>query len=96
MHRFRITVESLSPEMEGEKLEFEAVNHDNIIDIARRMPGRAGMDEDAGRAFAIGLKLFGETILKNREKPLFASIRPAFSEFMKNLKAQNRSKETTS
>jgi len=92
MKHFRITVEALDAGAEGDKIEFTAVHHDDIIGIARRMPSRVEMDEDSARAFAIGMKLFGETILKNRAKPLFADIRPHFSEFMKNMKAGFKAK----
>ncbi len=45
--------------------------------IARRMSGKLGLDENATNAFALGLKLFGEAILKNRENPLFGQIKPS-------------------
>ena len=63
MKHFRITVEALDAGAEGDKIEFTAVHHDDIIGIARRMPSRVEMDEDSARAFAIGMKLFVETIL---------------------------------
>ncbi len=87
MKHFRITVESLDEASAGDKIEFVAVHHDDIIGIARRMPTRVQMDEDSAKAFAIGMKLLGETILKNRTQPLFAELRPHFSEFMKGMKA---------
>lgn len=36
--------------------------------------------------FSIGLKLFSEIILKNKENPLFEDLVPAFRDFMKKLK----------
>ena len=88
MYRYRVTVEALSENPEQPSLTFEVVNHDDIPSIARRLSGKVAMDEDATKAFAVGLKLFGETILQNRENPLFVEIRPAFVEFMKKLKQQ--------
>lgn len=38
--------------------------------------------------FAIGLKMFSEVMLKNRNHELFTDFRPAFGEFMKKLKSQ--------
>ena len=90
MYRYRITVESLSPATEGEKLSFEAENHDNLFLIARNAVGHFNLDEDAAKAFAIGLKLFGETVLKNRNHPLFGSIKPAMGEFIKTMKAMKK------
>jgi hypothetical protein len=52
---------------------------------------KLGLDEDTAKAFAVGLKLFGETILKNRENPLFTQMKLAMGEFMKSLKAKLRS-----
>lgn len=94
MFRFRITVESLAPAAEAQSLQFEVENHDDIISIARGMPGRIEqLDDDAAKAFAIGLKLFGETILKHRTNPLFSPVKPVMAEFMKNLKQQLRAKD---
>ena len=72
-------------------LEFEVENHDDIFAIARRMSGKLDLDENATNAFALGLKLFGETILKNRDNPLFAQIKPSMGEFMRALKGNVRS-----
>lgn len=41
---------------------------------------------DATAAFALGLKLFGETLLENRQHPLFEQLLPQFGQFMKHLK----------
>jgi hypothetical protein len=91
MHRFRITVQSLSADAEADSLQFEATNHDDIIAIARRMNGRFDLDEQSSKAFAIGLKLFGEVILKNRSRHPFDQIRPALAEFMKAVKGASPS-----
>ena len=86
MHRFRITVEPLSSA--ADPLTFEVENHDDIISIAHRMNGRFDLDEESSKAFGIGLKLFGEIILKNRNRPPFDQIRPAMGEFMKAVKGK--------
>jgi Domain of Unknown Function with PDB structure (DUF3861) len=91
MYRYRITLESLSPETVAKELRFEVENHDDIFAIARRMSGKLGLDENATNAFALGLKLFGETILKNRDNPLFAQIKLSMGEFMRALKGNVRS-----
>jgi hypothetical protein len=94
MYRYRITLESLSPETDARELQFEVENHDDIFAVARRMSGKWGLDENATNAFALGLKLFGETILKNRDNPLFAQIKPSMGEFMRSLKGSVRSSES--
>jgi hypothetical protein len=90
MYRYRITLESLSPATEAKELHFEVDNHDDIFAIARRMSGKLGLEEEATNAFALGLKLFGETILKNRDNPLFGQIKPSFGELMRSLKEKLR------
>ena len=46
-------------------------------------------DEETTKAFAVGLKLFSEVMLENREHVLFQDFHPAFLQFMKNLKQKN-------
>ncbi|MNG34261.1 hypothetical protein D3C84_1207070 [compost metagenome] len=67
-------------------MEFD--NHDNIFTIIERMKNRdIFKTKDQAAEFAIGLKMFSEVMLKNRENELFTEFRPAFSEFMKKLKS---------
>lgn len=89
-HKFRITVESVAEADENPvnaPLVFTVENHDDIIALAER----TGADDDRARAFLVGLKLFGETMLQDRDNPLYAEIQPAFGAFMKKLKAARRS-----
>ncbi|MFV5703682.1 DUF3861 domain-containing protein [Flavobacterium sp. XS2P12] len=69
-------------------IELEFDNHDNIFTIIERMKNRnIFKTQDQATEFAIGLKMFSEVMLKNRENELFSEFRPAFSEFMKKLKS---------
>lgn len=91
-HRYRITVEHLAdkdgqPPATPASLTFEALNHDEIIGIAQRMQGRGDFDQQTATNLAIGLKLFGEVMLMNREHPLFTELSPHFGDFMKRLKS---------
>ncbi|MDE1178291.1 MAG: DUF3861 domain-containing protein [Edaphobacter sp.] len=88
MYRYRITVEALTENAAMHQMSFEAANHDDIMAVVQRIDGKLALDEDATRAFAVGLKLFGETILQNRDNLLFQQIRPAFGDFMRSLKQQ--------
>ena len=68
------------------ELEFE--NHDNIFSIIERLQGKElFQSKNQAAEFAIGLKMFSEVMLKNRDNPLFSEFSPAFREFMKKLKA---------
>tara|TARA_R110002050_G_scaffold171113_3_gene303158 strand:- start:969 stop:1268 length:300 start_codon:yes stop_codon:yes gene_type:complete len=69
-------------------LEFE--NHDEIFKIIEIMREKNLFEEkNHSIEFAIGLKMFGEVILKNKNNPLFKEFFPAFGEFMKRLKSTN-------
>jgi hypothetical protein len=96
-HRFRITVEHIAAPREGEPLQppltFEAGNHDDILRIAGRMRARSGFPPDDAAALAIGMKLFSEVMLMNRDDPLFAELRPHMRQFVGALKARNRANE---
>lgn len=91
-HHYRLRLEHLAAAAPDHSthspLELEFNNHDNIFQIIERLNSRS-LFAEPGQAteFAIGLKLFSEVILKNRENPLFAEFRPAFSEFMQKLKS---------
>ena len=90
-HKYRITLEHLEDPKGGSlgyaPLQLEVGNHDDIFKIVERMRGRGDLDENSATAFAIGLKLFGEVMLENRENPLFSGFRSDFGRFMKQLKA---------
>ncbi|MEN9909826.1 MAG: hypothetical protein RLZZ540_2975 [Bacteroidota bacterium] len=71
-----------------ESIEFEFENHDNIYEIIERMKSRNRFKtEQQSIEFAIGLKLFSEVMLKNKDNQLFEDFRPAFGDFMKKLKS---------
>jgi hypothetical protein len=78
-----------SPQHEPLEIEFE--NHDDIFRIIERMQQRNPLQEP-GQAteFAIGLKLFSEVLLKNRQHPLFEEPGPAFKAFMQRLKSSGK------
>ena len=87
-HRYRITVERLAEEDEAASapLQFEVANHDEILAIIERIRSQGRFDPASAAAFGLGLKLFGETLLDNRDSPPFAALMPHFGEFMKTLK----------
>lgn len=92
-HLFRITVEPVDdaagqsrPEGGG-TLAFVVSNHDDILEVVERLRGRGDFTPEAAAAFGVGLKLFGELLLVNREHPLFRELAPQFGQFMKALKS---------
>jgi Domain of Unknown Function with PDB structure (DUF3861) len=89
-HRYRVTLEHLQDpggnSVTRDPLKFEVGNHDDIFAIVERMRSRGDFDAETATAFAVGLKLFSETMLEHRDHPLFAQFRPHFQQFMKHLK----------
>jgi uncharacterized protein DUF3861 len=90
-HRYRLTLEHLATRREGETLHtepltFEFQNHDDIFEIVSRMQHQEGLSEGDRQELAVGLKLFSEVMLRNREHPLFRDLQPHFAAFMKALK----------
>lgn len=90
-HQYQITVEHLydqqgNPSSYSDKLEFQTRNHDDIFAIIQKLQTANLLDEQATQSFAVGLKLFSETLLENRDIPLFKEFMPQFVQFMKQLK----------
>lgn len=86
-------VELLRPDdKEYEPIELEFGNHDNIFAIIERMKNRNRFKtEQDSVEFAIGLKLFSEVMLKNKDNELFEDFRPAFGALMKKIKSASDS-----
>jgi len=51
-----------------------------------RMQTRLPFDSDTVASLGVGLKLFSEVALMQRNDPMFAVIRPALGEFVRGLK----------
>jgi hypothetical protein len=89
-HRYRITVEHLADASSTPGTErfirFEVINHDDLLGIIGRMNDRKILPKHEVAEFAIGLKLFSEVMLRHRQDPLFAELKPHFANFMKHLK----------
>jgi hypothetical protein len=90
-HRYRITVEHLAdakgqPSSYESPLQFEVGNHDDLFLLVERVRQRQVFDEAASTAFVVGLKLFGEVLLENKNAPLSKALSPHFSEVMKVIK----------
>ena len=69
-------------------LDITFENHDEIFGIIERIQQKDPFNNSAQAAeFALGLKLFSEVMIKNRDNPLFAELLPAFKPFMEKLKA---------
>ena len=90
-NHYKITLEHIyNPK--GDELQLpvsvEFDNHDNIFNIIKLMQERdMFLDIDQSTEFAIGLKLFSEVMLRNKDNALFEDFLPEFKNFMQKLKA---------
>jgi len=91
-NKYKLTLEQISLMKEdiafSEPLQLEFENHDEIfkiIDIMREK--NLFGDKNQSTEFAIGLKMFSEVLLKNRNHPLVKDFFPSFGDFMKKLKS---------
>ncbi len=95
-YSYRITVTQTGAPAEGEPLReplsFEAINHDDIIAIVEKARAGTGLAADEAASMAVGLKLLGEVVLREKDNPLFDPLRGAIREFIGNLKALIRNK----
>ncbi|MBC6111086.1 DUF3861 domain-containing protein [Pedobacter fastidiosus] len=92
-NKYKLTLEELAlakeDDVTGKTLTIEFDNHDNIFNIITAIKSKNIFeDENQSTEFAIGLKMFTEVILKNRDNELFQELQPAIGEFMKKLKSK--------
>jgi len=90
---YQLTLEEISLAREDDEknapLTLQFDNHDNLFNIINAVKSKNIFeDENQSIEFAIGLKMFTEVILKNREQELFKELQPAIGEFMKKLKSK--------
>lgn len=90
-HQYEVTVKHLAdaqgnPSTYTETLQFNAYNHDDLFKVLEHLTKANLLDDAKTKAFAVGLKLFGETLLENKDMALFKDFMPHFLQFMKMLK----------
>ena len=91
-HFYQISVEEIDKPSQDNcrTLIFEVANHDDFFDIIRKVRAGGHVSDEEVAPFAIGLKLFGEIMLRHRKAPLFADLDPHFHAFVKGLKQARR------
>ncbi len=73
--------------VELQQIAFEFENHDDLFKIIEIAKSKKLFEtENHSIEFALGIKLFTEVVLKNKENPLFKEFKPAITESMKKLK----------
>jgi len=89
-NQYKITLEHTHTP-KGDELQKAVVvefdNHDNIFNIIKVMQQRDLFnDVNQSAEFAIGLKMFSEVMLRNKDNALFEELLPEFKKFMQRLK----------
>lgn len=92
-HQYHVTVQHLAdaqgnPSSYTEKLEFNTSNHDDIFIVLGRLQKAELFDDATTKSFTVGLKLFSEVMIENKNHELFKDFLPQFHTFMKHLKQQ--------
>jgi hypothetical protein len=92
-HQYKIQLEYLKNNkgeiMEQEPLTFEFQNHDDIFKIIEMSIQRNSFPAQQDNIeFALGLKLFSEVMLRNKDNSLFEDFIPVFQQLMKKIKAK--------
>ncbi|RYG56546.1 MAG: DUF3861 family protein [Alphaproteobacteria bacterium] len=90
-YTYRITVENMTGAAPagGSILNFEVSNHDDVLRVLDLVRECKIVPFEETAEFTVGLKLFGEVLIRRRQEPLFAEIYPHFQVFMKNLKKRS-------
>ena len=80
---------------DGKRLEFQFVNHDDIMQLMSFIKNKKIFNEQRDNIeFLLGLKLFSQVMLRNRNHELFTDFGPEFGIFMKKFKSHVKLAET--
>ena len=87
---YRLSLEALSLKdelAEKSNIQVEFENHDEIFTIIESLKEKNPFgDKNQAVEFAIGIKLFTEVMIRNRQHPLFDDFFPQVQTFMKKIK----------
>lgn len=90
-HRYHITVDYLADNKGNEinqSIQFDAPNHDDIFHIIELTKQHEGFTPEIAARFAVGLKLFSEVLLENKDNEFCAALRPHMMEIMGVIKGK--------
>ncbi|MGL4667219.1 MAG: DUF3861 domain-containing protein [Saezia sp.] len=90
MYKINLQEVQLKDGTSSEKsLDLEFENHDDLFKVIELVTEKnIFSDKSHSIEFILGLKLFTEVMLKNKDHPLFEELKPAILQFMKKLKSQ--------
>lgn len=91
-NKYRISLQELERKdgaPSDSSITFDFENHDDILQLIKQTENTGRFSNpNENIEFIVGLKLFSEVMLRNRNNPLFEEFAPAFGQFMKKLKAK--------
>lgn len=92
-HQYQLTLQYLENNKgEGMTEEMVALNfesHDDIFSIIAMLKAKGILGEEKeATQLALGIKLFGEVMIRHRKEVLFEELAPVFADFMKKLKSR--------
>ena len=89
-HHYKIRLEhTQNPDgstPDDQPVEFDFISHDEIFGILEKLKQRQDIGPETAAQLGLGIKLFGGVLLEHRNSPLFSTLAPHFSDFMKALK----------
>lgn len=89
-NKYKIHLEELelkNGDQPGKNLTIEIENHDDLFQIIEMAKSKNIFpNEQQATEFALGLKLFTEVVLRNKENSLFEDLKPAIGAVMQKLK----------
>lgn len=85
---YRITIEQIDDNnnIVGQPLQLEMQDHENLFNAIETIKQKSGLAPQIATRLAVGVRLFGTTLLQERKNPLFADFFPHFKAFMQDLK----------
>lgn len=90
-HIYEVVLRERDPQsaapLEGKDATLSVTSHDDILAIMDKIAAKGLFDENEGKVFTLGLKMFSGVMLAHRTDPLFADLAPHFAAFMKKLKS---------
>ena len=75
-------------------ITLQTIQRDELEQIIDRIRKSGIVPEQDAAELALGLKMFGETLLRHRRTPPFATLFPHFRDFMSQLKKRVVSEES--
>lgn len=92
-NKYQLTLEEIEKKDQSiaeQSISLTIENHDDLFKILAFAESANFFENSKDNTeFFIGLKLFSEVMLRNKNNPIFENFLPAFMELMKTIKGKN-------